>query len=240
MLLKHNLLYPEYVFAQILELNLIKGEKALNIYPNIVHIFFKSNFIIYVKMRLLSFIHFLVVALVVAGGDVVHPVLVVEIPADGLLDAFLELEGGLPAELALELARVDGVAHVVTQAVGHIGDEVERLTFGVAEQAVDGLDDDLDEVDVLPLVEAADVVGLGYFAAVEDEVDGTGVVLDEEPVAHVLALAVDRQRLAVADVVDEQRYQLLGELVGAVVVRAVGHQSRHAVGVVICTHEVVA
>ena len=73
----------------------------------------------------------------------------------------------------------------------------------------------------------------------EDEVDGTGVVLDEEPVAHVLALAIDGQRLAMADVVDEQRNQLLRELIGAVVVRAVGNDDGHAVSVVIGTHEVV-
>ncbi len=114
------------------------------------------------------------------------------------------------------------------------------MAFGVAEQTVYGADDHLDEVDVLPLVEAADVVGLGHAASVEDQVDGAGVVFDEEPVAHVLALAVDGQRLAVADIVDEQRDELFGELVGAVVVGAVGHQRGHAVGVVVGAHEVVA
>ena len=36
-------------------------------------------------------VHILVVAFVVAGGDVVHPVLVVEIPTDGLFDTLFKL-----------------------------------------------------------------------------------------------------------------------------------------------------
>jgi hypothetical protein len=42
-------------------------------------------------------IHFLVVFFVIAGGNVVHPLLVIEIPTDGFLNAFLEPERGLPA-----------------------------------------------------------------------------------------------------------------------------------------------
>ena len=55
----------------------------------------------------------------------------------------------------------------------------------------------------------------------EHEQDAGAVVLDVEPVAHVAAVAVDRQRLALERVQDHERDQLLGELVRAVVVRAV-------------------
>ncbi len=127
----------------------------------------------------------------------------------------------------------------MAEAVGYVGDEFVAVAFGIAEQSVNGLDNDFDDVDVLPLVEASNVVGLGDFAFVEYRVDGAGVVDDIEPVAHVFPLAVDRKRLAVTDVVDEQRNELLGELVWAVVVRAVGHDCRHAVGVVVGTHKVV-
>jgi hypothetical protein len=37
-------------------------------------------------------IHILIVASIVAGGDAIHPFLVVKIPSDGLLDALFELE----------------------------------------------------------------------------------------------------------------------------------------------------
>ena len=98
----------------------------------------------------------------------VQPGLVVEVPADGLLDAFLELKGGFPAQFALEFRGVDGVAGIVTETVGDIGYQVVGTAFGVAEEAVNGPDHDLDEVDVLPFVEAADVVGLGDLAFMED------------------------------------------------------------------------
>ena len=120
----------------------------------------------------------------------------------------------------------------MTEAVRHIRDEVQVFAFGAAEKLIDGLDDDLDDVDVLPFVEAADIVSFGDFAVMENHVNSAGMVFHEEPVAHVFALTVDRQRLLVADVVDEERNQLFGELVRAVVVAAVRDNRRHAVGVV--------
>jgi len=91
----------------------------------------------------------------------------------------------------------------VSESVGDVGDQTLALTFRVAEKTVNGLDDDLDEVDVLPFIEAADVVGVGGLTLVEDEVDGAGMVLHVQPVAHVLTLAVDGKWFAVAYIVDE-------------------------------------
>lgn len=65
-------------------------------------------------------VHFVVVAFVVAGCYVIHPVLMVEIPAYSLLNAFLKLQGRFPTEFTLELAGIDGVAHIVTEAVSDI------------------------------------------------------------------------------------------------------------------------
>ncbi len=56
----------------------------------------------------------------------------------------------------------------MSESVGDVGDQTLALTFRVAEKTVNGLDDDLDEVDVLPFVEAADVVGVGGLPLVED------------------------------------------------------------------------
>ena len=98
----------------------------------------------------------------------------------------------------------------MAETVGDVCDEAVGVAFGVAEQTVYGADDDFDQVDVFPFVEATDVVGVGYFAFVENQVDGAGMVFDKEPVADVFAFAVDRQGLAVADVVDEERYSFSG------------------------------
>ena len=91
----------------------------------------------------------------------------------------------------------------MTETVGDVGDEVEIFSFLTTEEAVNGIDDYLDDVDVLPLVESSDVVCLCHLALMEDDVDGSGVIYYIQPVAYVLTLAIDWERLAVADVVDE-------------------------------------
>ncbi len=103
-------------------------------------------------------------------------------------------------------------------AVGNVGYQVEGTSFGIAEETVNGFDKKLDDVNVSPFVKAADVVGVGYCTTVENEVDGTGVVFNVKPVANVFALAVHGKGLAMANVVDEKRYELFGELVRTVVV----------------------
>ena len=123
-------------------------------------------------------VHVIVILLVVARGYIVQPLLVVEIPADGLLDTLLKLERGFPTEFLLEFRTIDGIAQVVTGTVGDEGDEVHILAFLSAEQAINGVDKHLDDVNVLPLVEAADVVGVSNLALVEYEVDGTGMGTD--------------------------------------------------------------
>ena len=73
----------------------------------------------------------------------------------------------------------------------------------------------------------------------EDQVYSACMILYIEPVTHILATAIYRKRLTVADIIDEQRDELLRELVWAIVVRAVSHDGRHAVCVMVCTYEMV-
>ena len=127
----------------------------------------------------------------------------------------------------------------MSKSVGYVGDEIHILAFLASEQTIDSVDYHLDDVDVLPLVESTDIVCLSHLTLMEDDVDGAGVIHYIQPVAHVLTLAIYRQRFAVADIVDEQRDELLGELIRTVVVRAVGYDSRHSVCVVEGAHEVV-
>jgi hypothetical protein len=60
-----------------------------------------------------------------------------------------------------------------------------------------------------------------------------------EPVAHILSLAIDRQGFVVADIVDKQGDQLLGELIGSVVVGAVGDHDGQVAGIVISSDEMI-
>ena len=84
---------------------------------------------------------------------------------------------------------------------------------------------------------SAHIVHLAHAALVNDQVDGPAVVLHIQPVAHVQALAVHRQRLVVQRVGDHQRDQLLREVIRAVVVRAAGDGHRQSEGPVIGQHQ---
>ena len=66
------------------------------------------------------------------------------------------------------------------------------------------------------------------------------MVFDIEPVAHVLALAVDGQLLAVQCVENDERDQLLREMEGAVVVGAVADEHGEVEGMSPCADEMVA
>ena len=158
------------------------------------------------------------------------PGLVGDVPVDGGLQALGEV--GVrrpPAELALELGRVDGVAAVVA---GAVGDPVEVL--GVAPH---GLEDHAQDGDVVLLAVGADEVGLPHPALGEDVPDGRGVVLGVDPVADVLSLPVELGAHAVDDVGDLPGDELLHVLVGAVVVGAVGDRGAKPVGAGPGAHE---
>ena len=137
--------------------------------------------------------------------------------------------GRPPAELALELGGVDGVAAVVA---GAVGDPVEVL--GVFSHC---LEDHAQDRDVVPLAVRADEIGLPHAALGEDVPDGAGVVLGVDPVADVLAAAVELGANAVDDVGDLPGDELLHVLVGAVVVGAVGDRGAQAVGAGPGAHE---
>lgn len=134
-----------------------------------------------------------------------------------------------PAELALQLRTVDGVAAVVA---GAVGDPVEVL--GVAAHR---LQDHAQHGDVVLLAICADEVGLPHAALGEDVPDGAGVVLGVDPVADVLALPVELGAHAVDDVGDLPGDELLHVLVGAVVVGAVGDSGAKPVGARPGAHE---
>lgn len=134
-----------------------------------------------------------------------------------------------PAELALELGGVDGVAAVVA---GAVGDPVEVL--GVAPH---GLQDHAQDRDVVPLAISSDEVGLPHAALREDVPDGRGVVLGVDPVADVHAAAVELGADAVDDVGDLPGDELLHVLVGTVVVGAVRDRGAKPVGAGPCAHE---
>ncbi len=109
-----------------------------------------------------------------------HSYVLSRIPLDGLLDAVCKFCFRQPAELVVNLCRVNRVAHVMAFAVGHVGDQAFRLAKLLA--------DDLYDIDVLHLVVSADVVDFADTTLVDDQVNGTAVIFDVQPVTYIFTL----------------------------------------------------
>ncbi|PAV72886.1 hypothetical protein WR25_21003 [Diploscapter pachys] len=176
------------------------------------------------------------------GGDErAPPVLVGEIPVDRLGDAGLERFGRRPAEFVADAAGVDRIALVVAGAVGDRGHLLGiGLAVGTRATIVEDRAQRLYHLDVLSLVVAADIVGAPRLTPLEHRLQRADVILDVQPVAHLVALAVDRQRLAIQGLGDHQRDQLFGEVIGPVIVRAVGDQHRQSEGMAPSADQMVA
>ena len=80
------------------------------------------------------------------------------------------------------------------------------------QQGAEGIDD----LKVGLFVMAADVVDLAQGALLEDETQGPGMIIDIEPVADVVAFAINGQGLARYGVVNHERDELFRELVSMV------------------------
>ena len=77
----------------------------------------------------------------------------------------------------------------MTCTVGNIGYKFQRVSLRISEQTVDCLDDDLDDINILPLVETADIVCVGNLSVVENDINGTCMVDYIKPIADILAFA---------------------------------------------------
>ena len=114
-----------------------------------------------------------------------------------------------------------------------VGDKFYQIAVGAGlrAQGVEQIADGVHDFQISAFASAADGVGGAGLAAFSDERQGADVILDVEPVAHVVATAVNRQGLAFKRVQDYERNQLFRELVRAVVVGAVGDYNGQAIGV---------
>ena len=85
----------------------------------------------------------------------------------------------------------------------------------------------INHIDVHLLRRTTDVVGLPEDPTLQHRPNGPAMVFDKQPIADVLPFAVDGQRLALNRIADDQRDKLFRELVGTIVVGAVGRHYRH-------------
>ena len=166
------------------------------------------------------------------------PPFIGDVPLHGGVEPVFETDFGGPLQLALQLARIDRVAPVVAGPVLDARDEAP-VRRAAGSQPVEAVADRGGDGDVGPFARCADVVLLARSAARQDAIERARMILDMQPVADVEAIAVDRDRLALDAVQDRQRDQLLGEVIGAVIVRAVRDDGRDTIGGMPCADEMI-
>ena len=150
------------------------------------------------------------------------PGAVVRVPVDGLFQAGLEVRvRGRPTQLGPQFRGIDRVSTVVARTVLHPVERVLALSHHLQNHAKHG--------DVVPLAVRADQVGLADPSLGQDRPHAAGMVLGVDPVAYVLAPAVQLRPLALEDVRDLAGDELLHMLVRAVIVAAVGNRGPQAV-----------
>ena len=91
----------------------------------------------------------------------------------------------------------------MSQTICYVCYEVHVLAFLSSEQTVNGFYDSLDDINVLPLVETADIVSFCNLSIMEYGIDGACMVFNIQPVTYILTLTIYRKRLAIANVIDE-------------------------------------
>ena len=125
------------------------------------------------------------------------------------------------------------------RTISNVSDQVYILTFLATKQAIHSPNHHLDDIDILPLIETTDIISIRNLTLMENHINRTRMILYIQPVAHILTLTIHRQWLAMTDIIDEQRNQLLRELIRTIIIRAVGHNSRQAISIVESTHKVI-
>ena len=91
------------------------------------------------------------------------------------------------------------------------------------------LQDLVDHVQIGQGAVAADVIDFALAAFFQNGSDAAAMIVDIEPVAHLLAIAIDRQRPVLEGIGDHQRNQLFGKLIRTVIVGRARDQHRHLV-----------
>ena len=93
------------------------------------------------------------------------------------------------------------------------------------------------DIDILLLVARCDIVDLSARSVLQDFMNGTAIVLHEDPVPDVLSSPVDREGPTSQCVSNESRDEFLRMLIRPVVVRASCHCDFHTICDVICVDQ---
>src|SRR5215211_1287618 len=171
-----------------------------------------------------------VVTSVLARLDRLPPVAALAVPRDRLGETLLESTAWLPPE-GVDPGGVEAVAAIVPQAVGDVPHEAR---IRAAE-----LENELCHLEILALL-SANVVNAPRLPLAQDEVYGGALVLDVHPRTLLATVPVDRNRLALEGVRDEERDHFLRVLERPVDVRPPGDHGLDTEGAHVGEHLQVA
>src|SRR6266481_7029056 len=123
--------------------------------------------------------------------------MILKIPEHGFPQAALEAFPRHPAKLGFDFAGVDSVSQIMSGPVGHeFYQPFIWQAGGGRSQLVEMRTNALYDVDVPPFGIPADIIGLADAPSFQHRNQRASMILDIEPISHVLAFAVYRQRLA--------------------------------------------
>src|SRR6516165_1672536 len=104
------------------------------------------------------------------GLNLRAPLAVLDVPADRVAQPRLECMARTPAELTPNLRRVDRIAPVMAGAIRHERPECP-MTRSSGCELIEDIADEIDDVEIRPLVPSADVVLLAYTSGPERQQD---------------------------------------------------------------------
>src|ERR1700730_481126 len=113
------------------------------------------------------------------------------------------------------------------------------MRFFIRADFIQDLADGLYYVEVRAFVATADIIRLTWPPLGKDQVKGSGMILDIEPITDIGAFPIDRKRLSLQGIEDDQRNQLLRKMIWSIVIRAVRNDNRKAVGSMPCHSQMI-
>lgn len=134
-------------------------------------------------------------ATVFSALDIFHPFLVIKIPLHRFAQAILKGMRGMPVELCVELAAIDGIAEIMTGTVSHKSDEIGIRSLYGGTHIIKDRANAVHNLKVGPFGIAADIIGLPHPAVLEYSLNGVAVIFDMQPVTDIGSRPVHRQGL---------------------------------------------
>lgn len=141
----------------------------------------------------------------------------------------------------MDFRSVDGVAAVVARTIRNESDLLlVELAIRARREFVKECANRVDNLKVRFFIPTADIIGLPNPARFQNAADGGTVIAHIEPVANLLAVAVDGERFTGQGIVNHQRNEFFRKMQRPVVIRAIRGEDGETVGVVVGANKVVA